>query len=345
MRGEGSRVGGDAGLTESDKGSLIEVYGHQYGSRLAPAGQHGGLIPVAGVRDGFSQGVPYVGDPAGVLDFGRVHVGSVPHRARRVDVHECYDEATLSNRRTKGRKQHVTDVISRSLAELPKRPHALYRFYDRSDVLLYVGITVDLPSRVSNHRKEKPWWMDVHHITIQHFDTRGDALAAEYEAIRTEGPLYNIIHNDLIPVMAKPLTEDEECEDCPGGHAHGRSEVALEVIDAITSTFGDERLNEAKAAAAKEMRLPEDERRNFNYTEVEFAALELAERTAADVWRFEYVVEGILKMIPPGLREHVEHKARSDWFCATGEAKHKRIDLLPDILRHLGNIEWGKSDA
>lgn len=90
--------------------------------------------------------------------------------------------------------------ISVGQAELAARPHALYRFYDASDVLLYVGITADLPTRISTHRKEKPWWTRVAHISVEQFETRTEALNAEATAIREEKPLYNVAGNTFVPV-------------------------------------------------------------------------------------------------------------------------------------------------
>lgn len=89
-------------------------------------------------------------------------------------------------------------AVSKALVQLPTKPHALYRFFDRTDVLLYVGITMDLPARVGQHRKDKPWWVEVNHITIEHFEDRAEVLLAEREAIRTEKPLYNSTHNELV---------------------------------------------------------------------------------------------------------------------------------------------------
>jgi len=86
--------------------------------------------------------------------------------------------------------------------------HALYRFYDHTDVLLYVGISADLPSRMQNHRRKKPWWALVHHIGIEHFDTRKEAMAAEKAAIQTEEPLYNDAHNaNMWPEPSPPPHE------------------------------------------------------------------------------------------------------------------------------------------
>jgi predicted GIY-YIG superfamily endonuclease len=95
--------------------------------------------------------------------------------------------------------------VSAALVELATQPHALYRFFDATDVLLYVGITADLPARMKKHRSEKPWWVHVHHITVEQFDTRQEALDAEALAIRWEGPLHNDQHNRQVWVDSREL--------------------------------------------------------------------------------------------------------------------------------------------
>jgi predicted GIY-YIG superfamily endonuclease len=92
----------------------------------------------------------------------------------------------------------MTDPISIGQASLNTRPHALYRFYDASDVLLYVGITVDPGARFKKHGGDKPWWSEVDRISIDHFATRQEALAAERKAIKEEQPLHNVIHNEFV---------------------------------------------------------------------------------------------------------------------------------------------------
>lgn len=72
---------------------------------------------------------------------------------------------------------------------------ALYRFFDADDDLMYVGISATPWERWRQHRGEKPWWHEIANITIERFPNRDAALEAERAAIRSESPLYNIVHS------------------------------------------------------------------------------------------------------------------------------------------------------
>ncbi len=74
-------------------------------------------------------------------------------------------------------------------------PHALYRFWGSSGTLLYIGLTLNPASRWANHIRDKPWWLEVHSITIEHFPDRQSVVDAEKAAIRAERPRYNVVHN------------------------------------------------------------------------------------------------------------------------------------------------------
>ena len=71
-------------------------------------------------------------------------------------------------------------------------PAVVYRMYDESDTLLYVGCTHELEERLAAHRRQKSWTARAVRVDVQQFDTRADALAAEEAAIRRERPRYNI---------------------------------------------------------------------------------------------------------------------------------------------------------
>lgn len=75
-------------------------------------------------------------------------------------------------------------------------PTALYRFFDSEGRLLYVGISMDVQKRWKVHETERAttWWPRVDRRTVEWFDTRNEALAAEVTAIKKESPLHNVMH-------------------------------------------------------------------------------------------------------------------------------------------------------
>lgn len=75
-----------------------------------------------------------------------------------------------------------------------KRPTHLYRIYDTECVLLYVGITVDLNTRMNQHRKHPQkgqWFKTAGPVKTELYADRETAAIAEYRAIASEKPLHN----------------------------------------------------------------------------------------------------------------------------------------------------------
>lgn len=69
---------------------------------------------------------------------------------------------------------------------------AVYRLYDFAGVLLYVGISDNPKRRFAQHADDKGWWYLVVRWTVEWFETRDAAVAAEARAIREECPAYNL---------------------------------------------------------------------------------------------------------------------------------------------------------
>lgn len=90
-----------------------------------------------------------------------------------------------------------------------QRPHILYRFYNSAEDLLYIGITMDPPSRFRQHRDVKAWWTEVTNVRFEHFPSRAAVLAAECAAIEAEQPLFNVAHMTTVC-----NGEDCNCADC-----------------------------------------------------------------------------------------------------------------------------------
>lgn len=82
---------------------------------------------------------------------------------------------------------------------MKQKPHVLYRFFDKDDALLYVGITNSPHRRFNNHRSDKYWFKHVVRSTMEHFATRTELEAAEVRAIHEEKPRYNLAHSVASP--------------------------------------------------------------------------------------------------------------------------------------------------
>lgn len=73
----------------------------------------------------------------------------------------------------------------------PLRHHAVYRCYDSSGSLLYVGATFSLTGRISQHTKRTAWWPEVEWVDVEWYPARWEALDVERAAILAEDPRYN----------------------------------------------------------------------------------------------------------------------------------------------------------
>jgi predicted GIY-YIG superfamily endonuclease len=87
------------------------------------------------------------------------------------------------------------DAAIKLLAKLDAVPTALYRHFDKNGTLLYVGVSMTVTTRMSQHEVAAPWIRQVATITLDWFGSRSNALLAEEFAIKTEKPLYNVTHN------------------------------------------------------------------------------------------------------------------------------------------------------
>jgi hypothetical protein len=73
----------------------------------------------------------------------------------------------------------------------------LYRHFDSSGTLLYVGISSSALVRLSQHSRTAEWFELVARISVENFQSKEDALRAEKLAIQTEYPIYNKVHNNI----------------------------------------------------------------------------------------------------------------------------------------------------
>lgn len=88
-------------------------------------------------------------------------------------------------------------------------PTFVYRFYDHTERLVYVGITCEPAVRWKDHAKFKTWWADVVRISAELHPSREAALAEELRAIREDLPLRNI-KDAIVAMREKPAGNLEE---------------------------------------------------------------------------------------------------------------------------------------
>lgn len=79
---------------------------------------------------------------------------------------------------------------------------SLYRFYDASEELLYVGVSNEPWRRRKRHSVTQPWYPRVRHQAITWLDSEDAALRAETRAIRAERPAFNV-RGAIRPVRAR----------------------------------------------------------------------------------------------------------------------------------------------
>jgi hypothetical protein len=95
-----------------------------------------------------------------------------------------------------GAKREAQLAIARAtghtLAVSTKDATQLYRHFNYSGELLYVGIASNSLARLDIHKKQSHWFNEIALVTLEHFPTRDAALAAEQAAISRENPRYNI---------------------------------------------------------------------------------------------------------------------------------------------------------
>jgi len=82
----------------------------------------------------------------------------------------------------------------------------LYRHFDAENNLMYVGISLNVFQRLSQHRDHSRWFGNIKRVEIEHFETREKAIIAEKNAIKTENPKFNINSKKT----AKEINDEEK---------------------------------------------------------------------------------------------------------------------------------------
>ena len=99
------------------------------------------------------------------------------------------------------------------MTPLSARPHRVYRCYDETGTLIYIGCTVSpIEHRMRVHRKFNPAVAErTARWTTEEYPDRESALAAEAQAIYREAPLLNIRHNaQRVPRAGQTITPTQE---------------------------------------------------------------------------------------------------------------------------------------
>lgn len=129
----------------------------------------------------------------------------------------CWQHKTRIEARAKRRSEDVSlgafvdsfrftgEVPPPDCERAAKPPTTLYRMFDGSGQLLYVGISSRGPRRFPEHRQRQEWWREVAEIRVEHYDVPIWAVEAERQAIEQERPLHNVVHavRDSFGVAAK----------------------------------------------------------------------------------------------------------------------------------------------
>jgi len=90
---------------------------------------------------------------------------------------------------------------------------SLYRHFNGEGKLLYVGVSLSTIQRLGQHKEHSDWFESIARVSIEHFDTREEALEAERLAIFRERPLHNINHKYSAEKRCKATATEQAKKD------------------------------------------------------------------------------------------------------------------------------------
>lgn len=105
------------------------------------------------------------------------------------------------------RGETLADWLARTdqqAADLEVREHVVYRAFDSYGLLLYIGCTANLKSRLSAH-SGGPWHRYAETIATVAYPTRTEARAAETAAIESEAAYFNATRGEVGRTQANHL--------------------------------------------------------------------------------------------------------------------------------------------
>jgi len=114
---------------------------------------------------------------------------------------------------------------------------SVYRYYDESDVLLYVGMTSRGATRNVEHNRTKDWWPYVRRQEVDHYPTRKAAVSQERRLIAAHTPPFNSVGNPhstsirrtYLAMKAARITPISASVSVGNGSPVGRCRVVLDV--------------------------------------------------------------------------------------------------------------------
>ena len=132
-------------------------------------------------------------------DFYPISVSSFNPDGRMTYCKECdkskhYDWQKENAEHFNKYQRELKRAMMDSLPDFMQRQQTLYRLFDENDRLLYVGITWNVRDRFYAHKADKVWWDDVARHELEEYPDRDSVLEAERVAIKTEFPIYNVLH-------------------------------------------------------------------------------------------------------------------------------------------------------
>jgi predicted GIY-YIG superfamily endonuclease len=153
------------------------------------------------------------------------------------------------------------ETMSPVSARLAARPTVVYRLYDESGSLLYVGMTVDPVARFRNHRYwHVDWWPYVDSVLFEDHPNRAEAAFAEKVAMILERPKENVVGSYTRAQRYAsggwlyPVLQQEEQEFCVADEDVARYRrlrlLALEKWQEVDLLFQADHTAEAEAACS-----------------------------------------------------------------------------------------------
>lgn len=91
---------------------------------------------------------------------------------------------------------------------------SVYKLYNKSDELLYIGISGSAITRLSQHKQDKQWYIEIARVEIEHYETEKQARDVEGILIKELNPRYNRArpgcgrrHPDLMQTLQQRLNK------------------------------------------------------------------------------------------------------------------------------------------